>query len=94
MIAATFFAVGSLLFSYLLLRGRIVPVPLASLGVLASIIVVISLPLQLAGVMSTAIDEIWFPMLAFELSLALWLIIKGAAIPIHATGRSNVRESD
>jgi hypothetical protein len=23
----------------------------------------------------------WFPMLAFEVTLALWLIIKGAAMP-------------
>ena len=37
---ATFFAVGSLLFAWLLLRGRIVPVALAWLGVLASILVV------------------------------------------------------
>src|ERR1700730_6025459 len=34
MIGAPFFAVGSMIFSYLLLRGRIVPVALASLGVL------------------------------------------------------------
>jgi hypothetical protein len=81
-LAATFFAVGSLLFSYLLLRGRIVPVPLAWLGVLASILVVVCLPLQLAGILRGPItDLMWFPMLAFEVPLGLWLIIKGAAMP-------------
>ncbi len=35
-VSAIFFAIGSLLFSYLLLRGRIIPVLLAWLGVVAS----------------------------------------------------------
>ena len=43
-IAAIFFAVGSTIFSWLLLRGRMVPVPLAWLGVLASILLVVALP--------------------------------------------------
>jgi hypothetical protein len=80
--AATFFAVGSMIFSYLLLRGRIVPVALAWLGVLASILVVVVLPLQLVEIVRGPItDLMWIPMLAFEVSLALWLIIKGAAMP-------------
>ena len=80
-IAATFFAVGSTLFSYLLLRGRMVPVPLAWLGVLASVLLVALLPAQLAGfVKGPVLDFMWLPMLAFEVVLALWLIIKGVAI--------------
>ncbi len=81
-LAATFFAVGSTLFSYLLLRGRIVPVPLAWLGVLASILAVVCVPMVAVGVLGSPITElIWLPMLAFEVWLALWLIIKGAAMP-------------
>jgi hypothetical protein len=81
-IAATFFAVGSTLFAYLLLRGRIVPVALAWLGVLASILVVVCLPLQLTGILGSPItDLMWIPMLAFELLLAFWFIVKGAAMP-------------
>ena len=81
-ISATFFAVGSTLFAYLLLRGRIVPVALAWLGVLASILVVVCLPLELAGFVRGPITPlIWLPMLAFEVSLGLWLLIKGAALP-------------
>jgi Na+-translocating ferredoxin:NAD+ oxidoreductase RnfA subunit len=81
-IAATFFAVGSTAFAYLLLRGRIVPVALAWLGVLASIVVVIGLPLQIIGSLpGPVIQMMWYPMLAFEVSLAFWLLIKGAAMP-------------
>lgn len=81
-IGATFFAVGSLVFSYLLLRGRMVPAVLAWLGLLASILVVVCLPLQLAGILTGLItDLMWLPMLAFEVPLALWLIIKGVATP-------------
>ena len=80
-IAATFFAVGSTLFSYLLLRGRMVPVSLAWLGVLASVLLVALLPVQLVGfVTGPVLDFMWLPMLAFEVVLALWLIIKGVAI--------------
>jgi hypothetical protein len=86
-LGATFFAVGSTLFSYLLLRGRIVPVALAWLGVLASILVVVLLPLQIVGVVGSPItDFMWIPMLSFELGLALWLIFKGAAVPRRAQG--------
>jgi Domain of unknown function (DUF4386) len=83
-LGATFFAVGSTVFSYLLLRGRIVPPALAWLGLLASILVVVSLPLELVGVLGGTFTEImWFPMLAFELTLAIWLITKGAAVPVR-----------
>ena len=79
-IGATFFAVGSTLFSYLLLRGRMVPVALAWLGVLASVLLVLVLPLQLAGFVQRSVTGyLWMPMLVFEVALALWLLIKGVA---------------
>lgn len=81
-VTATFFAVGSMLFSYLLLRGRMVPIPLAWLGVVASILLVIGLPLQAAAFLRGPIAMImWLPMLAFEVPLGLWFIMKGAARP-------------
>jgi len=81
-IAATFFAVGSALFSYLFLRGRIIPVQLAWLGVVASVLLVVGLPLQLAGFLSGPITSImWVPMALFEVHLALWLLIRGVATP-------------
>jgi len=86
--ATIFFAVGSTLFSWLLLRGRMIPVALAWLGVLASILLVVILPLQLAGLFggpmawsSSVTWLVWLPMLVFEVVLALWLLIKGVARP-------------
>ena len=81
-IAATFFAVGSTLFSWLLLRGAMVPFALASLGVVASVLLVVVLPLQLAGFLGGPITLlVWLPMLVFEVTLALWMIIRGVGIP-------------
>jgi hypothetical protein len=77
---ATFFAVGSTLFSYLLLRGRAVPVSLAWLGVFASVLLVVCLPLQLAGFLHGRVTSLLLiPMAAFELPLGMWLLIKGVA---------------
>lgn len=82
LIAATCFAAGSAIFSYLFLRARSVPVALASLGVLASSLLVVTLPLQLAGFISGPVTNfIWIPMIFFEVPLGLWLMIKGAAVP-------------
>ncbi len=86
--SAIFFAVASTLFSWLLLRGRMIPVPLAWLGVLASALVVAILSLQLLGLFAGARSWfsavtwlMWFPLLVFEVTLALWLLIKGVATP-------------
>jgi hypothetical protein len=81
-ISATFFAVGSTLFSWLLLRGRMVPVWLAGLGVIASAVVAVALPLQVTEVLTgLATRLMWLPVAVFELVLAGWLIVKGVAAP-------------
>jgi hypothetical protein len=86
-IGATFFAVGSTCFAWLLLRGRIVPVWMAGLGVFASILTVVFLPLLAVNALTgPLVQAVWLPMLVFEVSLALWLIVKGAAVP--AAGRA------
>lgn len=83
LIAATLFAVGSTIFCWLLLRGRMIPVPLAWLGVIASVILVACLPLQLAGFVSGMFFQLmWIPMAVFELTVAPWLIVKGVATPL------------
>jgi uncharacterized protein DUF4386 len=76
-----FFAVGSLIFSYLFLRGRMVPVSIAWLGVFASGLLVVVLPLQLAGFNTGPLTGYypWLPALVFQVVLALWLLIKGVA---------------
>jgi hypothetical protein len=80
-----FFAVGSALFSWLLLRGRMIPVGLAWLGVIASALLVMLLPLQIAGFFggpgawsSPVTWAVWSP-LGVRTSLAVWLINKGVA---------------
>jgi len=80
--AATLFAVGSTLFSWLLLRGRMIPVGLAWLGVIASVLLVVALPLQGAGFLRGPVTAfMWAPMAAFEVPLAVWLLVKGVAPP-------------
>lgn len=81
---AVFFAVGSTLFSWLLLRGRMIPAALAWLGVVASGLLVVILVLQRAELFggagswaSSVTWLIWMPMLVFELTFAAWLLVKG-----------------
>jgi Domain of unknown function (DUF4386) len=88
---ATFFAVGSLLFAWLLLRGRMIPVALAWLGVVASVLLVVWLPLQLVSVLPNT-PWIWLPMFFFEVPLALWFLIKGIAPPSPRSGRQIVAQ--
>ena len=82
LIGAPFFAVGSMIFSWLLLRRRMVPVPLAWLGILASALLAVGIPLQLADFLKGSMTGyIWVPMVVFQVTLGLWLIIKGVATP-------------
>jgi len=80
--AALLFAVGSTIFSFLLLRGRIIPAPIAWLGVVGSALPVITLTIQLTGGLLGPLTNLaWLPVAVFELTVAFWLIIKGAAAP-------------
>lgn len=86
--SAIYFAVGSLFFSWLLLRGRLIPAALALLGVIASTLLVVILPLQLAGLFGGSLSWtssltwlLWLPMLVYEVALSVWLIVKGTAEP-------------
>jgi hypothetical protein len=83
-----YFAVGSALFAWLLLRGRMIPVPLAWLGVAASVLLVVILALQRGGAFGGAVNWLtrvtwlmFLPMLVFQLALAVWFIVRGVAPP-------------
>lgn len=77
-LTATLFALGSTVFSWLLLRGRSIPLGLAWLGVVASLVLVVGLPLQLVGLLGGRVTQLmWLPMAAFEIPLGFWLLIKG-----------------
>jgi len=82
LVSATCFALGSTLFSYLFLRARSIPVVLAWLGVIASALLAVGLPAQLAGLLGGPLTNyMWVPMALFEVALALWLLVKGVAVP-------------
>jgi hypothetical protein len=84
LVSALSFAVGSLIFSWLLLRGRMIPTPLAWLGVVASVVWIVGLPLQLVDVLrGPVIAWLYIPMAAFEVPFALWLLIKGVRAPVR-----------
>ncbi|MBV8896884.1 MAG: DUF4386 domain-containing protein [Acidobacteriaceae bacterium] len=81
-IGAIFWAAGSTVFSFLLLRGKIVPVFIAWLGVLSSALLVVGLPMQLVGALQGGSATLmWLPVLVFELALGPWLIVKGVPEP-------------
>ena len=59
-----------------------VPVWLAWLGVVGSALVAVGLPLQLARVLTGPVTQfMWLPVAVFEVVVAFWLMIKGAAAP-------------
>src|SRR5262249_54066352 len=65
------------------LRARSIPVALAWLGVLASVLLVVMLPVQIAGFLPGLLAGLmWIPMAVFEVVLAIWLIAKGVAVPL------------
>jgi Domain of unknown function (DUF4386) len=81
-LTSTFFAAGSLLFAWLFVRGRLIPAPLAWLGVFASLVLLVVLPPQLVGLLrDPLLTAAWLPMLLFEVPLALWLIVRGVRSP-------------
>ena len=79
-VSALFFAVGSTAFTWVMLRGRMIPVGLAWLGVVASALMVVALTLQLAGIVQGRVVAITsLPIVFFELPLGVWLIVKGVS---------------
>lgn len=82
-VAAICFAVGSTLFCGLFLRARTLPAWLAWLGLVASVLLVVALPAQLAGfLLGPATWLAWMPMLVFEVVFAGLLLLKGVALPV------------
>ena len=59
-----------------------IPIALAWLGVISSVLLAVALPLQLGGFLpGSVVQFLWIPMAAFEIPLAVWLLVKGAAAP-------------
>ena len=84
LVGATCFAIGSTIFAYLFLRARSIPVWLAWVGFLGSALLVLALPLELAGVLrGPATQLIWIPVAVFEVVLGVRFLILGAAAPVR-----------
>lgn len=84
-IAAVFFGLGSLLFSYLWFKSRYVPRVVAAWGILASL-VPITVPLAAIVLPSLADAPLrrartGIPIVVFEIVLGLWLVVKGIRMP-------------
>ena len=80
--SAFFFAVGSTIFCWLLLRGRMLPAWLAWLGLISSALLVVALPLDLVGAIPGAVvGYLWIPMAAFEIPLGVLLLARGLPLP-------------
>jgi hypothetical protein len=89
-IGSTFFAAGSTLYCYLLLKARLIPAPLAVIGVVGSLLILLGVPVQTALGNQTFAGPsaaIWIPIAVFEISTGGWLLFKGA--PISETRHSS-----
>jgi hypothetical protein len=90
-IAGTLFAVGSTIFCYLFLQSRTIPRWMAWLGLGASLILLIALPLQLAGYASKSVVQyLWAPMALFEIPFGVWLLVTGAPLSGKAAEQQSV----
>jgi hypothetical protein len=90
-VSATLFAGGSTIFAWLFLRAGSIPRWMAQLGVAASLLLVVLLPMQMLGVVRGMVANVmWLPMLVFELAIAGWLIVRGVAEPWQPPSTSQV----
>lgn len=92
-IGATFFAVSSTVYAYLLLRGRMIPSVFCVVGVVGSLILVVGVPWETAAGRTTAEGSsmmLWLPMFVFEIGAGLWLLVKGARTPVSRTRAADI----
>lgn len=80
-IASLLFAIGSTAFAWLLLRGRIVPAWIAWPGLAGSALIAAALVARMVGIGGVWLPVLWGVLLVYEVALAIWLIVKGAAMP-------------
>jgi hypothetical protein len=86
-VSPIFLGLGSAAFSYLLFKSRYVPRALAAFGVCSSLLAVPSalLTIVFPDFATIAIAGL-LPILIYEITLGLWLLIRGARIQPSPTG--------
>lgn len=78
-VSTAYFAVGSVVFFYLLLKSRFIPRWLAGLGLGASLLVVVmSFATLIVPQQAAAVQFLWAPIFVAEILTGLWLLIRGA----------------
>lgn len=77
LLGSTCFAAGSTVFAFLFLRSRSIPVWLAWLGFIGSLLILIGLPLQILALLPAPLDSVmWIPIAFFEVIFAIWLLFR------------------
>jgi len=72
-----FFIAGALLLYLLLFRTRLVPRFFSVWGIIGSVILLLVTALGLMGIKHMILDAMLMPIVANEVSLAIWLMVKG-----------------
>ena len=86
-VSPIFLGLGSAAFSYLLFKSRYVPRALAALGVFSSLLLMTCALVIIVFPGFETIATIGFmPLLIYEVTLGLWLLLKGASIQANPAG--------
>jgi hypothetical protein len=84
LIALVFFGLGSTVFAYLWFKSRYIPQWLAALGIFSSLLVaIVTLGIMVFPGLAAVVIPVYFaPIFIFEVTLGLWLLIRGMRAPI------------
>jgi hypothetical protein len=84
LIGGVFLGLGSTVFAYLWLSSRYIPRLLAAWGIFASLALAIGILLIMAypGLRSVIGPAYWAPLFIFEVTLGVWLLVKGIRAPV------------
>jgi hypothetical protein len=89
-----YFAVGNTIFCWLLLKGRLIPAPLAMIGLVSSAALSLLVLLQTGGLLggrmvwsSPVTWFVWLPVLIFELAFAALLLSKPGSLAFKGNAR-------
>ena len=82
-IGSVFFGLGSTVFAYLWFRSRYIHQALAAWGLLSSLVVaLVTLVIMVFPKLAVLVTPMYFaPIFVFEVTLGLWLLIKGIQVP-------------
>lgn len=88
------FVVGGFIFACLFLRGRLIPIWLAWIGVATIGVQMICVPLHIAGIVpGSLVERLWMAILLYEVPLGCWLLIKGVARSDAPSGTAWIQDA-